>query len=147
MGQLRLTGPWQFLCLHEAIKEVNVSWPIWWDICQACIWSFLWWRTQMGLTCWIKLSKITDFISSLQQEQVFHIDSKTESGKGRCSFNPQVNTISVMLSRCLLPPLSWVRNHTNTWSLIDGSTVKGLSTLRIYQDRWISAVPRRVRIS
>ncbi|XP_056131577.1 semaphorin-3C [Lampris incognitus] len=33
------------------------------------------------------------------EEQVFHIDSKTESGKGRCSFNPQVNTVSVMLNQ------------------------------------------------
>uniref|UniRef100_A0A668A7U9 Semaphorin-3C n=1 Tax=Myripristis murdjan TaxID=586833 RepID=A0A668A7U9_9TELE len=32
-------------------------------------------------------------------EQVFHIDSRTESGKGRCSFNPQVNTVSVMLNQ------------------------------------------------
>uniref|UniRef100_A0A8D3C5H1 Sema domain, immunoglobulin domain (Ig), short basic domain, secreted, (semaphorin) 3C n=1 Tax=Scophthalmus maximus TaxID=52904 RepID=A0A8D3C5H1_SCOMX len=29
------------------------------------------------------------------EEQVFHIDSRTESGKGRCSFNPQVNTVSL----------------------------------------------------
>uniref|UniRef100_A0A8C5E5I6 Semaphorin-3C n=1 Tax=Gouania willdenowi TaxID=441366 RepID=A0A8C5E5I6_GOUWI len=33
------------------------------------------------------------------QEQVFHIDSKSESGKGRCSFNPRVNTVSVMLNQ------------------------------------------------
>ncbi|XP_044042389.1 semaphorin-3C [Siniperca chuatsi] len=33
------------------------------------------------------------------EEQVFHIDSRTESGKGRCSFNPQVNTVSVMLNQ------------------------------------------------
>ncbi|KAM9327656.1 semaphorin-3C [Pholidichthys leucotaenia] len=33
------------------------------------------------------------------EEQIFHIDSKTESGKGRCSFNPQVNTVSVMLNQ------------------------------------------------
>ncbi|KAK7895530.1 hypothetical protein WMY93_020855 [Mugilogobius chulae] len=33
------------------------------------------------------------------EEQVFHIDSKSESGKGRCSFNPQVNTVSVMLNQ------------------------------------------------
>uniref|UniRef100_A0A3Q1C419 Semaphorin-3C n=1 Tax=Amphiprion ocellaris TaxID=80972 RepID=A0A3Q1C419_AMPOC len=32
-------------------------------------------------------------------EVVFHIDSRTESGKGRCSFNPQVNTVSVMLNQ------------------------------------------------
>ncbi|CAB1346033.1 unnamed protein product [Coregonus sp. 'balchen'] len=31
------------------------------------------------------------------EEQVFHIDSRAESGKGRCSFNPRVNTVSVML--------------------------------------------------
>lgn len=30
------------------------------------------------------------------EEQVFLIDSRSESGKGRCSFNPQVNTVSVM---------------------------------------------------
>ncbi|XP_047431243.1 semaphorin-3C isoform X1 [Mugil cephalus] len=33
------------------------------------------------------------------EEQVFHIDSRTESGKGRCSFNPEVNTVSVMLNQ------------------------------------------------
>ncbi|XP_037616782.1 semaphorin-3C [Sebastes umbrosus] len=33
------------------------------------------------------------------EEQVFHIDSRSESGKGRCSFNPQVNTVSVMLNQ------------------------------------------------
>ncbi|MGH0129546.1 UNVERIFIED_CONTAM: hypothetical protein FKN15_033871 [Acipenser sinensis] len=31
------------------------------------------------------------------EEKVFFIDSKTESGKGRCSFNPKVNTVSVMI--------------------------------------------------
>uniref|UniRef100_A0A8C5BYY9 Sema domain, immunoglobulin domain (Ig), short basic domain, secreted, (semaphorin) 3C n=1 Tax=Gadus morhua TaxID=8049 RepID=A0A8C5BYY9_GADMO len=33
------------------------------------------------------------------EEQVFHIDRQTESGKGRCSFNPQVNTVSVMINQ------------------------------------------------
>ncbi|XP_071188490.1 semaphorin-3C-like [Salvelinus alpinus] len=33
------------------------------------------------------------------EEQVFHIDSRAESGKGRCSFNPRVNTVSVMLNQ------------------------------------------------
>lgn len=33
------------------------------------------------------------------EEQVFHLDSKSESGKGRCSFNPEVNTVSVMLNQ------------------------------------------------
>uniref|UniRef100_A0A8C6LY25 Semaphorin-3C n=1 Tax=Nothobranchius furzeri TaxID=105023 RepID=A0A8C6LY25_NOTFU len=28
-----------------------------------------------------------------------HIDSKMESGKGRCSFNPRVNTVSVMINQ------------------------------------------------
>ncbi|XP_041110853.1 semaphorin-3C-like [Polyodon spathula] len=32
------------------------------------------------------------------EEKVFFIDSKTESGKGRCSFNPKVNTVSVMIN-------------------------------------------------
>ncbi|XP_039616988.1 semaphorin-3C [Polypterus senegalus] len=32
------------------------------------------------------------------EDQVFFIDSKTESGKGRCSFNPRVNTVSVMMN-------------------------------------------------
>ncbi|XP_014350147.1 semaphorin-3C isoform X2 [Latimeria chalumnae] len=32
-------------------------------------------------------------------EQVFMIDSKSESGKGRCSFNPKVNTVSVMIKQ------------------------------------------------
>ncbi|MBN3298392.1 semaphorin-3C [Amia ocellicauda] len=32
------------------------------------------------------------------EEQVFYIDSKAESGKGRCSFNPSVNTVSVMIN-------------------------------------------------
>uniref|UniRef100_A0A6Q2Z245 Semaphorin-3C n=1 Tax=Esox lucius TaxID=8010 RepID=A0A6Q2Z245_ESOLU len=32
------------------------------------------------------------------EEQVFNIDSRAESGKGRCSFNPRVNTVSVMLN-------------------------------------------------
>ncbi|XP_033019429.1 semaphorin-3C [Lacerta agilis] len=32
------------------------------------------------------------------EEQVFKIDSKCESGKGRCSFNPNVNTVSVMIN-------------------------------------------------
>ncbi|MGH0131723.1 UNVERIFIED_CONTAM: hypothetical protein FKN15_010097 [Acipenser sinensis] len=32
------------------------------------------------------------------EEKVFFIDSKTESGKGRCSFNPKVNTVSVMIT-------------------------------------------------
>ncbi|XP_027974832.1 semaphorin-3C isoform X2 [Eumetopias jubatus] len=31
-------------------------------------------------------------------DQVFVIDSKCESGKGRCSFNPNVNTVSVMIN-------------------------------------------------
>uniref|UniRef100_A0A6Q2YSE1 Semaphorin-3C n=1 Tax=Esox lucius TaxID=8010 RepID=A0A6Q2YSE1_ESOLU len=29
------------------------------------------------------------------EEQVFNIDSRAESGKGRCSFNPRVNTVSL----------------------------------------------------
>ncbi|XP_029597684.1 semaphorin-3C-like [Salmo trutta] len=33
------------------------------------------------------------------EEQVFHIDSRAESGKGRCSFSPRVNTVSVMLNQ------------------------------------------------
>uniref|UniRef100_A0A8C6LWX9 Semaphorin-3C n=1 Tax=Nothobranchius furzeri TaxID=105023 RepID=A0A8C6LWX9_NOTFU len=33
------------------------------------------------------------------EEQVFSIDSKMESGKGRCSFNPRVNTVSVMINQ------------------------------------------------
>ncbi|XP_077399612.1 semaphorin-3C isoform X1 [Vanacampus margaritifer] len=33
------------------------------------------------------------------EEQIFHIDSRSESGKGRCSFNPQVNTVSIMLNQ------------------------------------------------
>lgn len=33
------------------------------------------------------------------EDQVFMIDSKCESGKGRCSFNPNVNTVSVMISK------------------------------------------------
>ncbi|XP_026065645.1 semaphorin-3C-like [Carassius auratus] len=33
------------------------------------------------------------------EEQVFQISSRAESGKGRCSFNPQVNTVSVMLNQ------------------------------------------------
>uniref|UniRef100_A0A3Q3JTA2 Semaphorin-3C n=1 Tax=Monopterus albus TaxID=43700 RepID=A0A3Q3JTA2_MONAL len=33
------------------------------------------------------------------EEKIFHIDSRTDSGKGRCSFNPQVNTVSVMLNQ------------------------------------------------
>ncbi|KAM8909483.1 semaphorin-3C isoform 3-T3 [Spinachia spinachia] len=33
------------------------------------------------------------------EEQVFHIDSGSESGKGRCSFNPEVNTASVMINQ------------------------------------------------
>ncbi|XP_035258184.1 semaphorin-3C-like [Anguilla anguilla] len=33
------------------------------------------------------------------EEQVFHIDSRIESGKGRCSFSPQINTVSVMLNQ------------------------------------------------
>lgn len=37
-------------------------------------------------------------ILSITQDQVFVIDSKCESGKGRCSFNPSVNTVSVMIS-------------------------------------------------
>ncbi|NXP36857.1 SEM3C protein, partial [Leiothrix lutea] len=32
------------------------------------------------------------------EEQIFKIDSKCESGKGRCSFNPNVNTVSVMIN-------------------------------------------------
>ncbi|XP_006633538.2 semaphorin-3C isoform X1 [Lepisosteus oculatus] len=32
------------------------------------------------------------------EEQVFYVDSKAESGKGRCSFNPNVNTVSVMIN-------------------------------------------------
>ncbi|KAB0375966.1 hypothetical protein FD755_012609, partial [Muntiacus reevesi] len=32
------------------------------------------------------------------EDQVFMIDSKGESGKGRCSFNPNVNTVSVMIN-------------------------------------------------
>ncbi|KAJ8385752.1 hypothetical protein AAFF_G00182700 [Aldrovandia affinis] len=33
------------------------------------------------------------------EEQVFYVDSQMESGKGRCSFNPTVNTVSVMLNQ------------------------------------------------
>nr|XP_057933408.1 semaphorin-3C isoform X2 [Doryrhamphus excisus]XP_057933409.1 semaphorin-3C isoform X2 [Doryrhamphus excisus] len=33
------------------------------------------------------------------EEQIFHIDSRSESGKGRCSFNPQVHTVSIMLNQ------------------------------------------------
>ncbi|KAM6437628.1 semaphorin-3C isoform 1-T1 [Liasis olivaceus] len=33
------------------------------------------------------------------EEQVFKIDSKCESGKGRCSFNPSANTVSVMINQ------------------------------------------------
>ncbi|XP_051911383.1 semaphorin-3C [Hippocampus zosterae] len=33
------------------------------------------------------------------EEQTFHIDSRSESGKGRCSFNPRVNTVSIMLNQ------------------------------------------------
>ncbi|XP_076153557.1 semaphorin-3C [Alosa pseudoharengus] len=33
------------------------------------------------------------------EEKVFQIASRAESGKGRCSFNPQVNTVSVMLNQ------------------------------------------------
>uniref|UniRef100_H3BZ87 Semaphorin-3C n=1 Tax=Tetraodon nigroviridis TaxID=99883 RepID=H3BZ87_TETNG len=33
------------------------------------------------------------------EERVFHVDSKAESGKGRCSFNPGVNTVAVMLNQ------------------------------------------------
>ncbi|XP_017158394.1 semaphorin-3C [Poecilia reticulata] len=33
------------------------------------------------------------------EEQVFYVDSETESGKGRCSFNPQVNTVSVVINQ------------------------------------------------
>nr|XP_061809660.1 semaphorin-3C-like [Nerophis lumbriciformis] len=33
------------------------------------------------------------------EEQILYIDSRTESGKGRCSFNPLVNTVSVMLNQ------------------------------------------------
>ncbi|XP_036373507.1 semaphorin-3C-like [Megalops cyprinoides] len=33
------------------------------------------------------------------EEQVFYVDSRAESGKGRCSFNPRVNTVSVMLNQ------------------------------------------------
>uniref|UniRef100_A0A8C7X5G2 Sema domain, immunoglobulin domain (Ig), short basic domain, secreted, (semaphorin) 3C n=1 Tax=Oryzias sinensis TaxID=183150 RepID=A0A8C7X5G2_9TELE len=33
------------------------------------------------------------------EEQVFFIDSRSEPGKGRCSFNPQVNTVSVMINQ------------------------------------------------
>ncbi|KAJ7329543.1 hypothetical protein JRQ81_015717, partial [Phrynocephalus forsythii] len=32
------------------------------------------------------------------EDQIFKIDSKCESGKGRCSFNPTVNTVSVMIN-------------------------------------------------
>uniref|UniRef100_G3Q900 Semaphorin-3C n=1 Tax=Gasterosteus aculeatus aculeatus TaxID=481459 RepID=G3Q900_GASAC len=41
----------------------------------------------------------SDGLFSPSQEQVFHIDSKSESGKGRCSFNPEVNTASVMINQ------------------------------------------------
>uniref|UniRef100_A0A8C3B1I0 Semaphorin-3C n=1 Tax=Cyclopterus lumpus TaxID=8103 RepID=A0A8C3B1I0_CYCLU len=47
----------------------------------------------------MKLSPQSLTSSFLTQEQVFHIDSRTESGKGRCSFNPQVNTASVMINQ------------------------------------------------
>ncbi|XP_064200572.1 semaphorin-3C-like [Anguilla rostrata] len=33
------------------------------------------------------------------EDQVFYVDSEDESGKGRCSFNPTVNTVSVMLNQ------------------------------------------------
>ncbi|XP_062853051.1 semaphorin-3C isoform X1 [Trichomycterus rosablanca] len=33
------------------------------------------------------------------EERVFHVSSRSESGKGRCSFNPRVNTVSVMLNQ------------------------------------------------
>lgn len=54
--------------------------------------------------CALTRPREANFLFPLRQEQVFHIDSRTESGKGRCSFNPRVNTVSVMLSRCLPSP-------------------------------------------
>uniref|UniRef100_A0A4W4HRW1 Semaphorin-3C n=1 Tax=Electrophorus electricus TaxID=8005 RepID=A0A4W4HRW1_ELEEL len=33
------------------------------------------------------------------EEKVFHIASRAESGKGRCSFSPRVNTVSIMLNQ------------------------------------------------
>ncbi|KPP68958.1 semaphorin-3C-like [Scleropages formosus] len=33
------------------------------------------------------------------EDRVFYVDSRAESGKGRCSFNPLVNTVSVMLNQ------------------------------------------------
>lgn len=57
----------------------------------------------------------------LLQEQVFHIDSRAESGKGRCSFNPRVNTVSVMLSESSLPLMLYFR-LCNTHRTADLST-------------------------
>uniref|UniRef100_A0A3B5M893 Semaphorin-3C n=1 Tax=Xiphophorus couchianus TaxID=32473 RepID=A0A3B5M893_9TELE len=39
------------------------------------------------------------FLFLCKKEQVFYVDSEMESGKGRCSFNPQVNTVSVMINQ------------------------------------------------
>lgn len=72
---------------------------------QACSYSRFYCGRRAHWAHRMKLSpKISDFLFPLAQEQVFHLDSRTESGKGRCSFNPQVNTASVMISRCFLPP-------------------------------------------
>ncbi|KAM4569194.1 semaphorin-3C isoform 2-T2 [Odontesthes bonariensis] len=44
-------------------------------------------------------SPVCVYINRGRRPEVFHIDSRTESGKGRCSFNPQVNTVSVMINQ------------------------------------------------
>lgn len=92
----RISPKWNFTAPRgpvraERARTVSVREDVSW----AC--SLLW---RCNPACQT-VSALPDFLFSLRQEQVFHIDSKTESGKGRCSFNPQVNTVSVMLSRCL----------------------------------------------
>ncbi|XP_012709644.3 semaphorin-3C isoform X2 [Fundulus heteroclitus] len=44
-------------------------------------------------------SPVCVYINRGRRPEVFNIDSRTEPGKGRCSFNPQVNTVSVMINQ------------------------------------------------
>lgn len=96
-------GQDRYCASFKTKRDGNVSRATLWDIWYTHTCCFTLVEATRRNNYHIKLSSksLTDF--SLWQEQVFHIDSKTESGKGRCSFNPQVNTVSVMLSRCLLP--------------------------------------------
>lgn len=130
MGQLRWTRLELVLCFLKTERNLSKA-TFWVDIWCTHVCIFI-------VVYNIKMSQKSNFLFSLWQEQVFHIDSKSESGKGRCSFNPQVNTVSVMLSRYLLNPLTSYLPLKKTWinknqtEIFAKKSVHGTSTVYFF---------------